>query len=167
MSSASKSLPRSIPVVLYKGTEKEKVVHVAKVPLGKAAALGEVLGTIPAKIQQLRENERIRAFLENTDLDNMPLTDLALKLLEFLPELLAAAADTIIELLVVGTGLDREELENEVGLDEAAELLAAVLTVNNVESLGKYLKAAIQQLGIKPALPGPAARAATTSGSKR
>lgn len=167
MSSASKSLPRSIPVVLYKGTEKEKVVHVAKLPLGKAAALGEVLGTIPAKIQQLRENERIRAFVENIDLENMPVTELALKLMDFLPEIFAAATDTIIELLVVGTGLDREELENEVGLDEAAELLAAVLTVNNIEALGKYLKAALLQLGIRLPLIVPVPTEAKTSGSKR
>ncbi|OUN01420.1 MAG: hypothetical protein BAA04_04850 [Firmicutes bacterium ZCTH02-B6] len=145
--SEAKSLPRSISVLLYAGTDDEKVVTVEKLPLGRAAALGLAFRGIPAKLEQLRQHEGIRKLIDSGQLDNMPLAEVAMKILEFLPELLEVAADAIIDILAVGTGLSREELREKVGLDEATELLAAVIEVNNLGAIQKHLKAAISRLG--------------------
>jgi len=146
--SAAKSLPRSVPVVIHVGTENERTVNVEKLPLGRAAALGLAFRGTPAKLQQLQEHEGLRELFSQQGVEDMPLTELAVRMVEFLPDILAVAADVVIDILAVGTGLEREELE-QVGLDEAAELLAAVISVNNIGAIQKNLKNVARSLGWK------------------
>lgn len=157
--SEAKSLPRSIPVAIHVGTDRERVVNVEKLPLGRAAQLGLAFRGIPAKIQELRQREGLRELFAQEGIDELPLTELAMKLVEYLPDVLAVAADAIIDILVAGTGIERAELE-QVGLDEATELLAAVITVNNLEAIQRNVKNALSRLGISLATTTQATPAA-------
>lgn len=164
--SEAKSLPRSIPVRILVGTDRERVVQVEKLPLGKAAALGLAFKQIGERIAELREDERLKELFANGKFDSMTLDQAALELLKFLPELLDVAADLVIGVLAAGTGLEREELE-QLGLDEATELLAAILTVNNLEAVQQNLKNVLERLGLKLKAPAPVQTATPKSGSKK
>lgn len=152
--SEAKSLPRSIPVTILAGTDRERVVLVEKLPLGRAAQLGLAFKGVGAKIAELREDERLKELFANGSFDAMTIDQAALEVLNLLPELLEVAADLVIDILVAGTGLERAELE-QIGLDEATELLAAVITVNNLSAIQANLKNVAERLGLMVKAPAP------------
>lgn len=159
------SLSRSIPVTIHAGTDRERVVHVDKLPLGRAARLGLAFKGIGVKLAELREDERFKDLLGSDKLDQMTLDQAAIEVINLLPELLDVAADLVIDILEAGTGLSREEIE-EIALDEATELLVAIVTVNNLSAIQENLKNVMRRLGLTPKAPAPAQTAIPTNGSK-
>jgi len=164
-----KSLPRQIPVVLHAGvteadvkageaTYSERTVKVRKLPLGQAAFLGVAFRSLVNKLNDFREHEGLKdlfaADKDKTDILDMPLHELALQLVGVLPDLMEVAAEGIIEILAVGSGVEPEELR-EIGLDEASELFLAIVTVNNLEAVQKNLKNALRRLGLRSQTPAP------------
>ena len=57
-----------------------------------------------------------------------------------------------LDVLEVGSGLDRDVLES-LGLDEASEILLAILTVNNVNAVVQNVK------NLRSLLAGPTKKA--------
>lgn len=161
---ASKSLPRSIEVVIYEGTEDERKVKVSKLPLGRASQLTLSLQRVPQQIKALIQQPEIQELFANVD-DETPLAQLAVDLIQYLPHVLSTATDVVIDILAVGTELEREEIE-QVGLDEATDLLLAVFTVNDLGRIQANLKNLAGRLGLSlskiPSLP----KATRTNGSK-
>src|SRR5690625_1081093 len=167
--SAEESLPRVMPVAIHVGVDQEHVdageakyvertVRVAKLPLGKAASLGLAFRSVVNKISEFRDHEALQGLFnprgdgkeEGTgkDLLDLPMQELALELVNVLPELLHVAAEGVIEILAVGTGLESDELR-EVGLDEASELFLAIVAVNNLEAVQRNLKNVLGRLGLR------------------
>jgi len=165
--SEAKSLPRSISVTILAGTDRERVVQVEKLPLGKAATLGLAFKRIGEKFADLRDDERLKGLLAGEDFDKLPLDQAALRVLEFLPEIIEVAVDLVIDILIAGTDVTREEAE-QLGLDEATMLLAAILEVNNLNAIQENLKNVMERLGLTSAkVPAPANAVKLKSGSKR
>lgn len=143
--SAEASLPKVFPVTIFEGTEQERVVEVRKLALGKSAQLALAFRGLPKRIQELSQNPEIKEVFSKSD--ETPLEEIALQLIQFLPEILEVAADGIMEVLSVGTGISLEEIQ-EVGLDEASELFLAIVTVNNLRRISENVKNALGRLGI-------------------
>jgi len=144
--SASKSLPKSVAVTIFEGTDQERVVQVNKLKLGRAAQLALAFQSLPERLKGIVEMPEIQELFGSQN-DDVSLTEIAAQLLRFLPDVLAVASDSVIGILAVGTGLDREELE-EVGLDEGLALLEAVLTVNDLNRIQQTTKNVLGRLGI-------------------
>ncbi len=140
MVSRTKGLPAVKNVSILVGTEEEQVVAVKKLPLGRAVELSHVIENIPARLQEIADNSKVQEFLEGLDPDEMEATEFGITLAEFLPTLINIALDLVIELLAVGTGLEKGLLE-QIGLDEATELLVAIFEVNNIQAIwGNFQK---------------------------
>ena len=140
MVSKTKGLPAVKNVSILVGTEEEQVVAVKKLPLGRAVELSHVIESIPARLQEIADNSKVQEFLEGLDPDEMEATEFGITLAEFLPTLINVALDLVIELLAVGTGLEKGLLE-QIGLDEATELLVAIFEVNNIQAIwGNFQK---------------------------
>lgn len=140
MTSRTKGLPvvKNVPILV--GTEEEQVVAVKKLPLGRAVELSHVIESIPARLQEIKDNPKVQEFLKGFDPDKMDPTEFSTTLIEFLPLLTNIALDLVIELLAVGTGLEEDLLE-QIGLDEATELLVAIFEVNNIKAIwGNFQK---------------------------
>lgn len=148
---ASKSLPRVIPVTIFEGTEDERVVDVRKLPLGRASRLAIAFRSLPQKAKTLWDNPEVQRLIKHGE-DDLPLQQFAMQLVQYLPEVLEVAADAVIDILAVGTGLERKVLE-EVGLDEASDLFLAIITVNDLGRIQRNIKAAVSRLGISLAAP--------------
>lgn len=140
MVSKTKGLPAVKDVPILAGTEEEQVVAVKKLPLGRAVELSHVIESIPARLQEIKDNSKVQEFLKSFDPDKMDPTEFGTALVEFLPLLINIALDLVIELLAVGTGLEEDLLE-QIGLDEATELLVAIFEVNNIQAIwGNFQK---------------------------
>jgi len=140
MVSRTKGLPAVKNVSILAGTEEEQVVSVKKLPLGRAVELSHVIESIPARLQEIKDNPKVQEFLKGFDPDKMDPTEFGTTLVEFLPILTNIALDLVIELLAVGTGLEEDLLE-QIGLDEATELLVAIFEVNNIQAIwGNFQK---------------------------
>lgn len=140
MVSRTKGLPAVKNVSILVGTEEEQVVAVKKLPLGRAVELSHVIESIPARLQEIADNPKVQEFLKGVDPDEMEATEFGITLVEFLPTLINVAMDLVIELLAVGTGLEKGLLE-QIGLDEATELLVAIFEVNNIQAIwGNFQK---------------------------
>lgn len=140
MTSRTKGLPAVKNVPILVGTEEEQVVAVKKLPLGRAVELSHVIESIPARLQEIKDNPKVQEFLKGFDPDKMDPTEFSTTLIEFLPLLTNIALDLVIELLAVGTGLEEDLLE-QIGLDEATELLVAIFEVNNIKAIwGNFQK---------------------------
>jgi|LSQX01.1.fsa_nt_gb hypothetical protein len=161
-----KSLPRTVPVVIHAGVTEadvkageakyaERTVKVRKLPLGQAASLGVAFKSLINKASDFREHDGLKGLLsQDSDIMDLPLHELALQLVGVLPELMEVAADGVIEILSVGSGVEPEELR-EVGFDEASELFLAIVTVNNLEAVQRNLKNALGRLGLRKRTPTP------------
>lgn len=140
MTSRTKGLPAVKNVAILIGTEEEQVVAVKKLPLGRAVELSHVLESIPARLQEIADNSKVQEFLKGVDPDKTDPAEFGTALVEFLPTLINVALDLVIELLAVGTGLKKDLLE-QIGLDEATELLVAIFEVNNIQAIwGNFQK---------------------------
>ena len=90
---ASKSLPKTIVVQLDSGP-----VDVKKLPLGKYALLLQELQKLPEILEKLTSFE----------------SD---EILQQLPSMLATSWSDIIGIMSIATGVDKKELEEDIGLD--------------------------------------------------
>ena len=135
----SKSLPRSktVEIVVFKdGQEKKEKIEVRKAGLGKWKLIIDNLKRVE---NLLPEVVKSRGYEDpNQFIDNLTPADL----IGLIPQALSFALDEIIEVLSLGTGVDKEFLEEHVGPDEAVELFTAIVEVNNlykVAEVGKKL----------------------------
>jgi hypothetical protein len=142
--SESKSLPRKLPFRYYDQDDNEVIHEVRKLPLGKASELSRAFKELPSAIKGLMEGEETKVLFaeESQDLD---LVDMAVLIANNLGSLLEVAQDAIIEILQVGSGLERQAIEN-LGLDEAAELFLLIVKVNNLSAMQANLKNALSLL---------------------
>ncbi|WP_033829094.1 hypothetical protein [Bacillus andreraoultii] len=122
MNEILKALPKTR--VVYIGDEK---VEIKKLPLGKYAELMLALKNIPSDV--IKDLESIDA--ENEDMA-----------IQAVFGLFGKAWGQVLDILSIGSGIDRERLENdpEIGLDVGVELFLAIYEVNNLESVVKNVK---------------------------
>ena len=98
-------------------------VIIAKLPLGKYAELFKAIKELPKKIKGL------------------VLTDKT-KMIEIIPQLMGEAMPDVINILEIATPLKREEIE-ALGLDEATQIMIAILQVNNYSAVYEMIKKAL------------------------
>lgn len=126
----SKTLPR-IKVVEITIIDETSQEQVQKIPV-KKAGLGrwkQITNAIKKLINLLPEFLKSRGIEDlETFIDSLTYTDL----IAMIPDILDMAADEFINLLAVGTGLEVEFLEEYVGIDEAMDLVEAIIQVNNI-----------------------------------
>lgn len=130
-------LTREVTVYVYNVEQDDyeaQVVKVRKLPLGEAAKLGQALDKIPEQLQSLSQNEQVQELLAGVDVESMDGVAIGSAIVEFLPTLLNVATELIIEILAIGSGADKELLE-QVGLEEATNILVAIFEVNNLQAI--------------------------------
>lgn len=162
MATQNPSLPRTITVQTDDGP-----VEVSKLTLGRAAELSQILDSLPELLRGVQEDEELAnamsAALEGGAGNEDPVA-IGQAVLRVAPKLFLVAQDAMIRLICVGAGLDRERVER-LGLDEAMEILGAILEVNNVAALVASAKNLGRLLGLnREAIR--AAQKATKAGSR-
>lgn len=115
--------------VVYIGDEEIKV---EKLPLGKYASLMFTLKNIPKDLM---------GDLQQIDVSNEE------ESIQALFGLFGKAWDQVLEILAIGTGIDKERIENDpsIGLDGGIELFLAVYEVNNLDKVISQVKNAISR----------------------
>ena len=126
----SKTLPRikvvEITVIDEAGQEQIQKVTVKKAGLGRWK---QIINALKKLINMLPEFLKTKGIEDpETFIDSLSYTDL----IAMIPDILDMAADEFINLLAIGTGLDVEFLEVNVGIDEAIELVEAIIQVNDI-----------------------------------
>lgn len=99
---------------------ENKTIEVKKLPIGKYIEL----------LKQVEELPKHLSELENLSND---------VILQKLPFLFSVALPDIIRILSVATDLPKEEIE-EAGFDEVADLILAVIEVNNYQGVFEKIK---------------------------
>lgn len=140
----SKSLPRRLPFRYYEQDDNEVIHEVRKLPLGRSAELSRAFKELPSAIKGLMEGDETKVLFGDESQD-MDLVDMAVLIANNLGSLLEVAQDAIIEILQVGSGLDRQVIEG-LGLDEASELFLLIVKVNNLSAMQANLKNAMSLL---------------------
>lgn len=142
--SAKKSLPRKIDFVYYDESDNEVVHEVRKLALGRSAELINAFNELPKVLQQLMHGEETKSLFEK-DSEDMGLVDIAVLIGNNLGPIMNVALDAVINILHVGSGLEKKVIET-LGLDEASELFLAIVTVNNLGAMQANLKNGITLL---------------------
>jgi len=106
--------------------EKTRTIKVKKAPLGKWKQLTDNVKVLFDLLPEVLEEKGI----ENPQEYMMQMSEK--EIISYLPDMFRVATDEVIDILSLGTGVDVETLENEVGIDEAVELFEAVVEVNNL-----------------------------------
>ena len=106
--------------------EKTITIKVKKAPLGKWKRLTDNVKVLFDLLPEVLEEKGI----ENPQEYMMQMSEK--EIISYLPDMFRVATDEVIDMLSLGTGVDVETLENEVGIDEAVELFEAVVEVNNL-----------------------------------
>ncbi|MEW6661967.1 MAG: hypothetical protein ACOY9Y_09720 [Bacillota bacterium] len=122
----SSSLPKTKKVIISTPKGAREIV-ISKMPLGKYAQVMEKLKVIPRSILSIVDMESDQIIVN-------------------LPNLMAECWSDIVETLSIASGLPVEVLENEVGMEEAVDIVIAVIEVNgffNIAQKGQALWAKI------------------------
>lgn len=106
--------------------EKARTIKVKKAPLGKWKQLTDNVKVLFDLLPEVLEEKGI----ENPQEYMMQMSEK--EIISYLPDMFRVATDEVIDILSLGTGVDIETLEKEVGIDEAVELFEAVVEVNNL-----------------------------------
>lgn len=136
--STEKSLPRKIEFVYYDEDDKRVIHEVRKLPLGRSVELINAFNELPKVLQQLMDGEETKTLFEK-DGEDMDLIDLAMLIGNNLGSIMEVALDAVVNLLHVGSGMDKQRIEL-LALDEASELFLAIVTVNNLGAMQANLK---------------------------
>ncbi len=99
---------------------EDKTVEVKKLPLGKYAELLAAVKELPKKLGGLDKMTNDQLF-------------------EQLPFLIASSLPDLVGILSIATELSTDEI-NEMGLDEAVDILVAVIEVNNYRAVYENIK---------------------------
>lgn len=116
----NKSLKKVKMVTIVTDEGEEKVFKIKKMPLGRYAQAMEELEKIPGLVGQLTNMETEDIFKQ-------------------LPKMLATSFGDVVGVLSVATKIEKEFLQEEVDLEEAVDLVQAVIEVNNFFALGRKL----------------------------
>jgi len=126
----SKTLPRIkvVEITIIDDSSQEQVQKI----LVKKAGLGrwkQIINALKKLINMLPEFLEAKG-IENPEafIDSLSYTDL----IAMIPDILDMAADEFINLLSIGTGLEVDFLEENVGIDEAIDLVEAIIQVNDI-----------------------------------
>ena len=126
----SKTLPRIkvVEITIIDGTGQEQVqkIPVKKAGLGKWKQINNAIKKLINTLPEFLETKGIEDL--ETFIDSFSYTDL----IAMIPDILDMATDEFINLLAVGTGLKVEFLEENVGIDEAVDLVEAIIQVNDI-----------------------------------
>ena len=126
----SKTLPRikvvEITIIDEAGQEQIQKISVKKAGLGRWKQITNAIKKLINLFPEFLKSKGIEDL--ETFIDSLTYADL----IAMVPDILDMAADEFINLLAVGTGLDVEFLEEHVGLDEAVELVEAIIQVNDI-----------------------------------
>jgi len=106
--------------------ERSRTITVKKAPLGKWKQLTDNVKVLFDLLPEVLEEKGI----ENPQEYMMQMSEK--EIISYLPDMFRVATDEVIDILSLGTGVDVETLEDEVGIDEAIELFEAVIEVNNL-----------------------------------
>ena len=122
MDKIAKALPVSKQVTIG-----DEVVHVCKLPLGQYGKLLIALKKVPGSVM--------------TDLQGMD-TDDNNAIIGALLGVFGEAWGQIIDIISIGSGIDKERLENDpaIGLDGGIELFMAIWEVNNLGNVFSSVK---------------------------
>ena len=126
----SKTLPRikvvEITVIDETGQEQTQKVTVKKAGLGRWK---QIINAVKKLINMLPEFLKTKG-VEDPEafIDSLAYTDL----IAMIPDILDLAADEFINLLAVGAELEVDFLEQHIGIDEAIDLVEAIIEVNNL-----------------------------------
>lgn len=134
--SIEKSLPKTVVVNLDSGPHEVK-----KLPMGKYAELLQKLDNVPDLFEALSK-------LDTNDTANM---------LVSLRDMLVRSWGDLVGIVSCATGVPDDTLNNEVGLDEAVDLVMAAIEVNNFLSIKEKLVKVFSGKGKKDVLQAQAA----------
>ena len=135
---------KKVDLIVVEGEKESKVtVIIKKAGLGKykeiTGAIGDLIKSLPKFLEE-KGIEKPDEFIEK-----MTITDM----LEVLPELLAFGMEQLVDIVAVITNLEPEFIKENVGLDEALEILEATLDVNNIAGAVEKGKNLAGRLGIQ------------------
>ena len=125
----SKTLSRikKVDIEVIKGDEiKKETIIIKKAALGQWKMLTSSIKKLFEMLPEMLKAKGIdnpQKYIEQIEIED---------LLQLIPDLLEFATDEFINVLAIGTGLDVNFIEENVGLDEAIELAEAIIEVNNL-----------------------------------
>ena len=105
----------------------EEIVKVEKAGLGKMKKVTDTMRNIVNSLPNILEElgiEDQEEFLNNLSVDDI---------VAIIPETIGIITDEIINLIAVGAELDKKYIEEKVGIDEATELVLAIIEVNKLD----------------------------------
>ena len=113
-------------VVIEDGQEKIEKINILKATLGRwkrlTSSIKKIFELLPEIIKS-KGFEDPQVFMEQ-----MTVQDLFL----LIPDIMEVATDEFINILALGTGLEKEYIEGKIGLDETIDILEAIIEVNNL-----------------------------------
>ena len=105
----------------------EEIVKVEKAGLGKMKKVTDtmrnIVNSLPNILEELGIDDQ-EEFLNNLSADDI---------VAIIPEALGIITDEIINLIAVGAELEKKYIEEKVGIDEATELILAIIEVNKLD----------------------------------
>ena len=99
---------------------ENKTIEVSKLPLGKYAELLKALEELP------------KVLADMGDIDND-------KLIKLLPSIIAKSLPDFVRMICIATPLEEDEV-NLISLDEAVDIVLAVVKVNNYQGIFDKVK---------------------------
>jgi hypothetical protein len=102
-----------------------KEYKIEKLALGKYAELLEALDKIPEQLNAIGTISE-----EN--------------IIKALPKMLKEALPELLEIVSLGSGIPKETMEKEFGLNDFAKVVKAIFEVNEFDELGKLLGATLK-----------------------
>ncbi|SDM20988.1 hypothetical protein [Halarsenatibacter silvermanii] len=126
---------KKVKVDIIEGDEVvEKKYIIKKAGLGKykklTGAFAELLGLVPQVLEE-RGIEDTNEYLENMSIVDM---------LDIFPELFGYGVDQLAEVVAVILDEDEEFVSENIGLDEAVDIVEVALEVNNLKGLAAKAK---------------------------
>lgn len=126
---------KKVSVAVIEGDEVvEKKYIIKKAGLGKykelTGAIGELIGFMPQVLAQ-RGVEDPHQYIEDMTIMDM---------LDLFPELFGCGVEQLTEVVAIILDEDEDFVEENIGLDEAVEIVEAALEVNNLKGLVAKVK---------------------------
>jgi len=131
------------------GEDEKAELIVKKLPLGKYKELLDVINKIIAGPLKLVLEDRGVG-----DVDEYIAQMEAGDLLELMPDLVSYAINEVSGVLELTTDKDKEFINENIGLDDALNILEIAFEVNNIEGVVEKGKNLTERLGLSQALMG-------------
>ena len=130
------------------GTGKEETYKIPKLPIRRSVELSIAFKNLFKTADIFKDDEQLAKVFSPSAENQVSEAEMVSVIADILPRLVEGGLEALIDVVAIGSSLDRDTIA-ELGFDDVTALVEAILDVNHIDKVKANVKNAMSLLGVE------------------